>query len=207
MDKVVGTEVITKIGMDLRLPLVSISSANLLFQKVVAEKHITEDMRKPLYGASILVACKGTDVPIRIRPLANSLTTNEMTMEEFWVFRDRLVDMELELLHFLQFDVGSLLACRTAYDYLGSQLWALGAPQDVCQLAWALLNDIYHTPHCIEGPELLAISCAVVAAQARGVSLNWNVLPVMHDAEFLEKAKQLVTLMVSMNEDDGKLTT
>jgi len=118
----------------------------------------------------LFLACKVNEVPRRLRDVIN--VTHKLVHpgsalpepdKDYWSMKEKIVELEQEILRELNFDLEVALPYRFVYNYARS----LRLPCEPCQRAVGLINSALFSSQCLRelSPPLLASAALYIAME------------------------------------------
>jgi len=219
-----ATRLLFEIGSKLKVKPLTVAVAAKIYHQFY--EAASDDCYDPYLVATtcLYVASKDQDEPIKIRDLINvahrTLNRDSDVLDlsdEYWNFRDSIVQAELLVLRMINFKIPVpnaqmylLSYLRTLEAWIPPHMWEK-AP--VAKLSWTLLQDFHHHKAVIQNdPQLIALAAIYLALQTYGLQIPctteqdskpWH--EIFHPAAKREIVWNLVEQLISIYEQDKEL--
>ncbi|PRP87526.1 hypothetical protein PROFUN_00737 [Planoprotostelium fungivorum] len=186
--RVYACEMIQDAGILLKLPQVTIATAQVLLQRFYYRSSLARHCSKSAAISSLFLACKVAETPRKTRDLLNvfhrllcrsqekreeekkggEITFLEVGGQEYWKLKNDCINTE----RFMLKELGFIVYVVLPYKYIIFFIKLLDAPPEVRQRTWNYVNDSLRTPACVVfGPEVVAAACIYMAARDLSVPL------------------------------------
>eukprot|EP01135_Chromosphaera_perkinsii_P001571 Nk52_evm41s207 gene=Nk52_evmTU41s207 len=185
--RVDGAAVIQDIGMNMKLPQLTIATAVVFFHRFYMYQSFKEFSRWDMGICCLFLAGKVEETPKKLRDIliAGHKITHirrgvnkalykplQPDSKEFMEEKEKLLQNERMLLQTLGFD----LSLEHPYQFLLNYVKALKGNKELAQTSWNYLNDCLRTTVCLQHPpQRIATGVILLAATARQYELSNSV--------------------------------
>lgn len=176
-----ASEFLQNTGMKLRLPQLTIATAVVYFQRFYVVHSLKKFDIFKMAATALFLAGKVEESPKKLRDVI--LTAWELdprrtpdekekglsdASQEFFSFKDKVLDHERELLRTLSFN----LAIDHPYKYLLQSVKAVGGSKELAHFAWNFINDSLKTNLCLQyRPQIIGVAVLDLTSKAMKVKL------------------------------------
>lgn len=209
MDRMKGSDFIVKVGMHLRLPQTTISTACVFLHRFYMRFSLKEFHQFEIGATALFLATKCEETGRKLKDLVVAcVKTAQKNMnaiideqsKDYWKWRDVILYNEELLLEALCFD----FIIDHPYSLLKEYWRTFGGGKETAKIAWACANDTYRTtiPLCF-GIDTIAIACLHLASvsadqplDSAGDKLWFETLEVR-----LDSVIEVITLLIELYEE------
>jgi transcription initiation factor TFIIIB Brf1 subunit/transcription initiation factor TFIIB len=180
--RIFGCEIIQDAGILLKLPQVTMATAQVLFHRFYCKQSLKRYNVKQVAMASLFLASKIEEVPKRARDVLNvfhhieqvktqkKIEPLNFTKQKYWEMKKDLIKTE----RFMLKEMGFSTYVEHPHKFLLSYLDVLNKSDNVelAQVAWNYMNDSLREPLCVRfRPEVIASACIYMAAYKLKIAL------------------------------------
>lgn len=179
--RIYGCEIIQDAGILLKLPQVTMATAQVLFHRFYFRKSLKKYNVKQVSMASLFLAAKVEEVPKRSRDVINVFNHIDQIKSgkkpDPLPLSKRYTDMKNDLIkteRFMLKEMGFSTYVEHPHKYLLQYLSILnqGTNSNLAQQAWNYMNDSLREPLCVRfRPEVIATACIYMASRVLGIVL------------------------------------